>query len=122
MKIKLTEIAEIVKGKIVGNPDLEIENLSNIQDSKQGDLTFLYMSSYLYYLKSTKASAVLIPPDFEKLNNEITYIEVNKPNIAFQQIINRFFKPEFVLKGIDESSKISDSAKFRKTLELELMW
>ena len=45
------------------------------------------------------------------MNNEITYIEVLKPNIAFQEIIGRFFKPEFFLEGIDESSKISNTVR-----------
>jgi UDP-3-O-[3-hydroxymyristoyl] glucosamine N-acyltransferase len=118
MEINLSEIAALISGKIVGNPDIIIKRLSNIQDSAEGDLTFLYMPSYLHYLKTTNASAILIPPDFEKLNEKITYIEVEKPNIAFQKIINRFFKPEFILEGIDESAKISESAIISDTAAL----
>ncbi len=44
MKIKIEEIADLVNGKIIGNKDLEISQLSNIQDAKPGDLTFLYLS------------------------------------------------------------------------------
>ena len=83
--------------------------MSNIQDAEEGDLSFLYMKSYIHYLEATKASAVLIPPEFEKLNNKLTYIEVEKPNLAFQKIINKYFNPKFNLTGIDKSASLSDS-------------
>lgn len=106
MEIKLTEIANIVNGKIIGNPEITISNLSNINDAKDGDLTFLYMPSYLEFLSTTKASAILIPPSFEKTNTDLTYIEVEKPNLAFQKIVNTFFKPEFNLSGVHSSANI----------------
>lgn len=115
MTIKLSEISELVDGKIVGNSDLSISGLSNLKEAKNDELSFLYMSSYSEQLKETKATAVLIPPSFDKSNPNITYIEVEKPNIAFQKIINTYFKPTFELIGIhssanyDDSSKISDS-------------
>ena len=46
MKIKLSEIAEILSGKIIGDPDIEITGVSNIQEAENGDLTFLYIPSY----------------------------------------------------------------------------
>ncbi len=107
IKINLNEIAELIEGKIVGNADLTISKLSNIQDAEEGDLSFLYMKYYSHYLEATKASVVLIPPDFEKLNNRLTYIEVEKPNLAFQKIIKKYFNPEFNLEGIDKSASIS---------------
>ncbi len=110
MKIKLSEIADLISGKVVGKPDIQISNLSNIQDAKIGDLTFLYMPSYLDFLKTTNASAVLIPPSFEKTNTELTYIEVDKPNLAFQKIINTYFKPNFNLKGVHQSANIAGTS------------
>jgi len=47
MEINLKEIADLVEGNIIGNPDVRITKLSNIQDSVEGDLTFLYMKSYI---------------------------------------------------------------------------
>lgn len=122
MAIKLSEISALIDGKIVGDSNLEITGLSNLKEAKNDELSFLYMSSYSNQLKETKAAAVLIPPSFEKLNPSITYIEVEKPNIAFQKIINTYFKPTFELNGIhssasyDDSSKISESAGIGKNV------
>ncbi|PID61248.1 MAG: UDP-3-O-(3-hydroxymyristoyl)glucosamine N-acyltransferase [Ignavibacteriae bacterium] len=109
MKISIKEISEFVKGKIIGDSEIEINNVSNLQEAEAGNISFLYLPAYIHCLKDTKASVVLIPPDFEKINKEITYIEVEKPNIAFQAIIKKYFKPEFNLNGIDKSAQISET-------------
>lgn len=75
MEIKLTEIAELIGGKIYGNSDLKISNLSNIQDAIKGDLTFLYMASYNGYLKTTNATAVLVQPTLEKTNPQLLHCQ-----------------------------------------------
>ena len=118
IKIDLKEIAELIDGKIVGNADLTISKLSNIQDAEEGDLSFLYMKSYNHYLESTHASVVLIPPNFEKLNNKLTYIEVVQPNLAFQKIVKKYFNPKFNLAGVDKSVSLSLSAKVDDTVAL----
>ena len=118
MKTSVSQIADLVKGKIIGDSNLEILGVSNLREAKKGELSFLYMSSYSESLKSTQASAVLIPPTFEKLNADLTYIEVDKPNIAFQQIINTFLKPEFNLSGIHESANVHSSAGIEKDVAL----
>lgn len=117
-KINLKEIAELIEGKIFGNAELTICKLSNIQDAEEGDLSFLYMKSYNHYLETTKASVVLIPPDFEKLNKNLTYIEVEKPNLAFQKIIKNYFNPKFTLNGIDRSASLSSLTQIDKNVAL----
>lgn len=118
MKISIKQIAELVDGKIIGNSNLDISGVSNLMEAMKGDLTFLYMASYTELLKTTKASAVLIPPKFEKLNDQLTYIEVDKPNIAFQKIINTFLKPQFNLSGIHDSAIIHSSALLENDVAL----
>ena len=111
MKIKISEIAELVNGKIIGDANLEISKLSNIQDAVLGDLTFLYIGKYNHFLNTTKATAILVSNEIEQTNPHLTYIIVDKPNIAFQKIINHYFKPEFNLKGINPTAVIDGSAK-----------
>ncbi len=109
MKIKIKEIAELVGGEISGNSELEISQLSNIQDAKKDDLTFLYLPKYNHYLDTTKASAILVNKEIKKSNPNLTYIIVDKPNLAFQQVILHFFNPEFKLEGVHSSAVISEA-------------
>lgn len=111
MKIKLTDAAEFIGGKIFGKKDVEITNIAKIEEANPGDLTFLYLPAYEKYLETTKASAVIVNANIKKTRTDISYIEVEKPNIAFQKILIKFFSPEIKLKGIDATAQVHTSAK-----------
>ncbi|MDA3860499.1 MAG: UDP-3-O-(3-hydroxymyristoyl)glucosamine N-acyltransferase [Melioribacteraceae bacterium] len=118
MKITVKEIANVVGGKIFGDETFEIENVSRIQESKTNDLSFLYLPTYAKHLLNTKASVILITPSIEKTRNDIIYIEVEKPDIALQQVIIKYFTFPIHLPGIDPSSSIHPSAKIGKNVSL----
>ncbi len=111
MEINISEAADLVGGTITGNPQLKFYNVAKIEEAKPGDLTFLYLPAYQKYLSTTKASAVLIKPGIEKIRNDISYIEVDEPNIALQKIIARFFVEPSKLEGIDVTAFVHPSAK-----------
>lgn len=111
MKIKIQEIASYISGNIFGDEKIEIENVAKIEEAKTGDLTFLYLSSYEKYFPTTKASVVIVKPDFNKSRNDITYIVVASPEKAFFSILKKYFNPIFLLVGIDPTAFIDKSAK-----------
>ncbi|MHB8578501.1 MAG: UDP-3-O-(3-hydroxymyristoyl)glucosamine N-acyltransferase [Ignavibacteriaceae bacterium] len=111
MSFKLSDVAEIIGGNLVGDKNLIINNLATIEAAQQGDLTFLYLPSYEKYFHSTKASAILVNPGFNKSRSDLSYIEVNNPNIAFSKILIHYFSPKYLLEGIDESAFIHPTAK-----------
>lgn len=111
MKIKIQEIASFINGNIIGNKNLEIENLAKIEEANSGDLTFLYLPAYEKYFPTTKASVIIVNPDFNKSRNDITYITVESPEKAFFTIIKKYFNPDFPLEGIDSSAFIHKDAK-----------
>ncbi|MEE9432385.1 MAG: UDP-3-O-(3-hydroxymyristoyl)glucosamine N-acyltransferase [Melioribacteraceae bacterium] len=110
MKITIQNIADIVDGKVIGNENLTITNVANIQDAKEGDLSFINGKSFLKYLSTTNASAVLVSQNVQKDNSKLVYIEVDKPQVAFQKIVNKFFMPNFKFKGISSSATIAKSS------------
>ncbi|MDR3611121.1 MAG: UDP-3-O-(3-hydroxymyristoyl)glucosamine N-acyltransferase [Ignavibacteriaceae bacterium] len=114
MKIKLKEISDFIGGNITGDSNLIITNLSKIEESKAGDLTFLYLPAYEKYLATTKASAIIVKTGSMKNREDISYIEVAEPNKAFFKLVNKYFKPEFPLKGIDHTAFIDPSVKIGK--------
>ena len=46
MKFTANQIAEILEGEIVGNPDTEVSVLSKIEEGQKGSLTFLSNPKY----------------------------------------------------------------------------
>ena len=91
MEITVKEIARFVGGKIIGDETFTISNVSRIHESKESDLSFLYLPTYEKHLASTKASVILIKPSIKKTRDDLIYIEVEKPDIAFQKVIIKYF-------------------------------
>lgn len=118
MEITLKEIAEFVDGKLIGNEKIVIKNLAKIEEAQPGDLTFLYLPAYDKFFPTTHASAILVKPDFKKVREDISYIEVKDPNKAFFKVINQFFTPDFSLQGIDSTSFIHPKAKLGNNVSL----
>ncbi len=118
MNILIKDIADLVDGKVVGNENESIRNVAKIEEAENGDLTFLYLPKYSKYLATTNASAILIKPSEKKIRNDLIYIEVGNPNLAFQKVIEKYFKPEFQLSGVDKSAAIHPSAKIGKNVAI----
>jgi UDP-3-O-[3-hydroxymyristoyl] glucosamine N-acyltransferase len=118
MKIKLKAAADFVGGAVIGNPEIELTGLAKIEEAKEGDLTFLYLPSYEKFLSTTKASAVLIGPNFNKSRSDIGYIEVKDPHVALQKIITSFLNPKINLDGIDKSASIHSSVKLGANVKI----
>ena len=116
--IRLSEIAALVGGKLIGNADVIINSVAKIDEAEKGDLTFLYLSHYEKFFTSTGASAILVKPDFNKSRIDITYIEVDSPEKAFASVIINFFSPELKLNGIDKTAFVDSSSSLGENVAL----
>ena len=65
MKITLKEIAALVDGRLIGDINLNINNVAKIEEAKSGDLTFLYLPAYEKYFSTTNASAIFVKTGFQ---------------------------------------------------------
>lgn len=118
MSFTIKEVANFVGGKISGDESISISEVARIEEAQKGDLTFLYHPSYDEYFPSTKASVILVKPDFKKTRDDITYIEVDSPDKAFGNIIMKYFTPDFKLTGINNTAFIHRDASMGKGVNL----
>ena len=56
----LKELADLVQGTMVGNPDLLIKGTSTIDDGKPDTITFIGYKKYNQYANISKASAIIV--------------------------------------------------------------
>jgi UDP-3-O-[3-hydroxymyristoyl] glucosamine N-acyltransferase len=88
MKLTAQEIAEMIGGRVHGDPATPITGVNGIKEARPGDLCFVRDARYAAFLATTQASAVLIaspPPDCP-----ITAIQVGAPDLAFARILHLF--------------------------------
>ncbi|WP_185154845.1 UDP-3-O-(3-hydroxymyristoyl)glucosamine N-acyltransferase [Dysgonomonas sp. 25] len=64
MSFTAEQIAKVLNGTIEGDPHIEVNNFSKIEEGKPGTLTFLANPKYTHYIYDTNASIVLVNSDF----------------------------------------------------------
>ena len=113
MKFTAQQIAGILEGDIVGNPDVEVSKLSKIEEGTEGSLTFLANPKYQPYIYSTKASITIVNRTFVPENHlETTLIKVDDAYKSFSKLLEYYNMVKLNKKGIENPSFISDTATY----------
>tara|TARA_R110002073_G_scaffold128999_2_gene275032 strand:+ start:14243 stop:15283 length:1041 start_codon:yes stop_codon:yes gene_type:complete len=115
MKFTAKQIAQILEGDIVGNPEEEVSRLSKIEEGKKGSLTFLSNPKYNPYLYTTEASITIVNKTFE-LEKEVstTLIKVDDAYKAFSKLLEFYNQVKNNKEGREQPHFISESAMIGK--------
>jgi UDP-3-O-[3-hydroxymyristoyl] glucosamine N-acyltransferase len=117
MKFTATQIAGILEGDIVGDPNTEVSTLSKIEEGIEGSLTFLANPKYTQYIYSTRASITIVNKDFEAEEGLLTtLIKVDDAYKSFSKLLEYYDKVKLNKVGIEQPTFISESAKYGKEL------
>ncbi|MBK3519091.1 UDP-3-O-(3-hydroxymyristoyl)glucosamine N-acyltransferase [Carboxylicivirga marina] len=111
MKFTAGQIAELLNGKVEGNEEAIVRNVSKIEEGKPETLTFLANSKYNHYIYTTKAEVVIVNDSFvaEKEINS-TLIRVPNAYEALAQLLEMYEQSQPQKTGIEQPSFVSDSA------------
>jgi UDP-3-O-[3-hydroxymyristoyl] glucosamine N-acyltransferase len=110
MKFTAQQIAGILEGDIVGNPDVEVSKLSKIEEGTKGSLTFLSNPKYTSYIYSTKASITIVNKTFKpEYDINTTLIKVEDAYKSFSKLLEYYNQVKLNKQGIEQPSFISDS-------------
>ncbi|MBN2483539.1 MAG: UDP-3-O-(3-hydroxymyristoyl)glucosamine N-acyltransferase [Candidatus Omnitrophica bacterium] len=112
MKFTLKEIATIVEGELVGDPDIIVTGISGIKEAKRGDITFLANSKYAALLTTTKASAVITSRDSINGNSDKAIIKTANPSFAFAKVVGLVAPNDITHpQGVHPTAIIPDNVK-----------
>ena len=113
MKFTATQIAEILNGEIIGNPDIEVHTLSKIEEGIEGSLTFLANPKYTPYIYTTQASITIVGQDFVSENNiQTTLIKVENAYSSFSKLLEYYNHIKNNKVGIESPIFVSESATY----------
>ncbi|MBT8312652.1 MAG: UDP-3-O-(3-hydroxymyristoyl)glucosamine N-acyltransferase [Flavobacteriaceae bacterium] len=117
MKFTASQIAGILEGVVVGDPEIAVHELAKIEEGKKGSLTFLANPKYTHFIYSTKASITIVNKDFEP-EQEIstTLIKVEDAYKSFSKLLEYYNQVKNNKIGIESPVFISDTAKYGKDL------
>ncbi len=121
MNFTAEAIADFLKGEVVGDPKIEVNNIARIEEATPGTLAFLANPKYNHYIYETKASIVLINKDL-KLEKEVssTLVKVDNAYESFASLLELYQQSRFVGTevGISDKSAIEKSAVIGEGLYL----
>jgi UDP-3-O-[3-hydroxymyristoyl] glucosamine N-acyltransferase len=111
MQFTAEQIAGILGGEVVGNPNALVSRLSKIEEGSEGSLTFLANPKYNNFIYSTKASITIVNSTFVP-ESEITttLIKVEDAYGAFTKILEYYDQVKHNKNGIEQPAFVAESA------------
>ena len=117
-KYSIKFISEYIDASIVGDADLQIDNIASLDNAAEGCITFLANSKYNKLLDTTRASAVIVKEGI-KTNNETTLLVCSDPYLAFAKLTKLFSDEiDFSNGSFQDSVYIHDSANLGKDIKV----
>ena len=112
MKFTAEQIAGILEGIVVGDPNIEVSKLAKIEEGTEGSLTFLSNLKYTPFIYTTKASITIVNSDFEPEKPiTTTLIKVEDAYEGFSKLLEYYDRIKSNRSGIEQPSFISDTVK-----------
>ena len=113
MEFTVEQIAQMLKGRVIGDKSLKVNQLAKIEEGSIGCISFLSNLKYEHFIYSTDSSAVIVDQQFQaKKTYKTTLIVVENAYAAFTTLLQEYQK---ILtqnkKGIEQPSFISSTAE-----------
>ena len=118
MEFTAKQIADFLKGIVVGDPNATVHDASKIENGEPGTISFLSNPKYEPFLYTTKASVVLVDDSFQPSKPiKATLIKVPSSYKALSQLLNlvqmNMPKPT---PGIDSLAFVAPTATIGKNV------
>jgi UDP-3-O-[3-hydroxymyristoyl] glucosamine N-acyltransferase len=119
MKFTAEQIAGILEGEVVGNPNAEVYKLAKIEEGIEGSLTFLSNPKYQNYIYSTQATITIVNNSFEPEQPiTTTLIKVEDAYNSFSKLLEYYNQVKLMKSGIEQPSVISENVTYGENLYL----
>ncbi|HEY6143000.1 MAG TPA: UDP-3-O-(3-hydroxymyristoyl)glucosamine N-acyltransferase [Flavobacterium sp.] len=120
MKFTAEQIAGVLGGEVVGNPNAEVYKLSKIEEGSEGSISFLANPKYLPYIYSTQATITIVNTTFVPEGVlTTTLIKVEDAYLSFSKLLEFYDQAKKAKKvGIEQPSFLCESVKYGANLYL----
>lgn len=113
MEFSAQQIAALLEGEIVGNPNTTVAGLSKIEEGKTGTLSFLANPKYEEHIYTTEASIVIVNKSFEpqqEISKDVTLIKVEEAYSCFAKLLGMYDQAMAKAPQIEEMSFVAETA------------
>jgi UDP-3-O-[3-hydroxymyristoyl] glucosamine N-acyltransferase len=114
MEFSAEQIAGMLQGEVVGNPEQIVNDLSKIEEGRKGTLSFLANPKYEEFIYTTEASIVIVSNTFkakEDLPKELTLVKVEDAYSCFAKLLDAYNQMREKKPQIEEPVKIAETVE-----------
>jgi UDP-3-O-[3-hydroxymyristoyl] glucosamine N-acyltransferase len=116
MKVCLSEIADLVQGRVVGDSDLTITGVAPFEQSGEHDITVAGNAGFLKMSDDCNAAAMIVPMGIEIPQRNL--VQVDNPMVAFARVLQLFHPPVQPLDGIHPLAAIGREFKHGQNISI----
>lgn len=113
----VSALAQLIQGKVIGDEQLSITGITNIEQPKKGCVTFVQDEKKLKALEQTELACLIVPESISASSK--TLIQVANPKAAWAALLNEFFPPRTFQPGISPQASVSSKAKVGEKVTIE---
>lgn len=121
MEFSAQQIAALLNGDILGNPDRVVAGLAKIEEGTEGTLSFLSNPKYEEFIYTTGASICIVNKSFQAtkaLPETLTLVLVDDAYACFAKLLAVYNEMQQKQPKIEQPSFIAESAKTGEDLYL----
>lgn len=115
MKKTLREIADLINGVLLGDGDIEITGVTNIEDAAATDIAFA-VAPHLEKAAQSVAAAVIIPSTITEFGKPA--IRVENPRVAFVSLLKLFTPQIEVEPGIHATAVVGEDVSIGENVSI----
>ncbi|MGO9244908.1 MAG: UDP-3-O-(3-hydroxymyristoyl)glucosamine N-acyltransferase [Verrucomicrobiia bacterium] len=116
MAFTVSQIAERVRGEVLGDGAVEITGIASADRAKTGDLTFAEKETYFAAAEQSQAAAILVTGEFTSAKKVL--IRVPNTRVAVARLLPVFFPPDQHPSGIHPSAILDGSVQIDPTAHI----
>ena len=114
MALTLKELAGLLGGELVGDGSVVIERVAPIDVAGAADITFVSNQKYIGFLRTTKAGAIIVSPQFKSLQRNL--IVLANPYLGFAKTVGILMQEKLPhVPGVHPTAVVSPTAKIAPT-------
>ena len=117
MEKTLKELAQLVQGTVVGDGNLRISSVTNIEHPKAGSLTYLSETKRLVELEASPIAAIIVSPEIKSSKKPL--IQTANPKLAWALLLGLFHPETVYSKKISNQATVAKTAKIGKNVTIE---
>ncbi len=116
MEFTVQEIAQLVHGKVEGDPECRISRVSSLEEAGEGELSFFLDPRYKGLLSTTKASAIITSSRLSGFDG--TQIIVEDPRKAYLQVVGLYQPPLERFSGVSRLAFVHEEAELGEDVSI----